>query len=39
MFEPLDEKQTDRQGSGRAMRIIGIVIAILAVVLLVISFA
>ncbi len=39
MFEPLGEEPNDKHGSGRAMRIIGIAIGVIAVVLLIFSFA
>ncbi len=39
MFESVGETQVEKETSGRAFKIIGIVMAVLAVVLLVISFA
>jgi len=39
MFEPVGGTEVEKQTSGKAFRIIGIVMAVLAVVLLVISFA
>jgi hypothetical protein len=39
MFEPLGETQIEKQTSGRTMRIIGIAMAVIAAILVVISFS
>ncbi len=39
MFESVGESDVEKQTTGKAMKIIGIVMAVLAVIFLVISFA
>ena len=38
MFETLNDAQVEKEGSGRAMKVIGIVMAVLAVIFLIISY-